>query len=318
MITFGIVCIVLGVILFILALPRNLAKIELEAANIKANLPEITGWSRIAVFILGTMLIVLGLLIGVLELFRSASIPNLSMASTTPTAVPVLTSTLASVAPTVIDTISPAAVDTSSPVSETVPNLQTAPVPLDTPTSPPTSRLTNPISTFTPEVTNTDTPLLTATSVTLATSTATPELPTATPILVAPANAFAPKPYWLSETGGIPETGNEYSIDLLPEQTLLFTGGEFQYQNMFCGGGASNICILVYKATKPQTVKLTKLYPASNYAGVSDTYTPEQALTQKVPQFWQSPNCGEGCTTAVVHYIEDGRIVRKQTLSVNQ
>lgn len=132
MITFGMVCIVLGVVLFVLALPRNLEKIELEGPNIKANLPEITGWSRFAVFILGILLIILGFAIGVAELFRSISIPNSTVAFTIPTAVPVLTN------PVTLTPIIPTSTSTSIPA--------------------------NPTSTFIPEVTNTETPSPTATN----------------------------------------------------------------------------------------------------------------------------------------------------------
>ena len=182
------------------------------------------------------------------------------------------------------------------------------------------TRTGEPVPTFIPELTKTETPSPTATDTPLpiSTSTATPASPTAIPMSVPSTNILGSTLPWLSETGGIPETGNEYSIDLLAGQVLLFTGGEFQYQNIFCSDGENNICVLVYKATKPQIVKLTKLYTASNYVGLSDTYTPEQAVAQKEIQFWQPPNCISGCTTAVVYYVADGSVFRKETLSVNE
>jgi len=148
----------------------------------------------------------------------------------------------------------------------------------------------------------------------VSTLTSTPISATNTPITT----TLEPEPYWLFEKDGVPESSQEYSVTLFSGQILLFTGGEFKYKNIFCGGGAKNVCVLVYTATKPQAVEFTDLYKAANYVGVSDTYTSKQMIAQKLPQFWQSPNCGEGCQTAIIYYIEDGREVRKQTLLANQ
>jgi hypothetical protein len=137
MIPFGIVCIVVGVILFVLALPRNHAKIEVEAGSIKANLPEITGWVRFFVFILGLIFISLGLAIGVTEFMHSVTIANANQ----------VTPTLTQVAKA-LDTPAPQLTYTLSPTFTTYPTPTSHPTDTQTATSiPPTY---TPYPTYTP------------------------------------------------------------------------------------------------------------------------------------------------------------------------
>jgi hypothetical protein len=118
---------------------------------------------------------------------------------------------------------------------------------------------------------------------------------------------------WCVEIGKVPENGTRISVDIVAGQMVFLSGGQLLINDKYCGGDARQICILIFEASKLQTVVVDALIPGNNYVGITDTYTPEQALSIKTPAFWKSPNCINGCGKATVLFFRDGEFIKQET-----
>ncbi len=120
---------------------------------------------------------------------------------------------------------------------------------------------------------------------------------------------------WEQEVAQVPTSGTQLKWELAAEQLLFLSGGQIRVNGEYCGGDAEQICIVIYTATTAQTVVADALIPENNWYGVSTTLSPEEALSEKEPQFWYQPNCIDGCRKATVLFFTDGQLVNKTTLT---
>ena len=120
---------------------------------------------------------------------------------------------------------------------------------------------------------------------------------------------------WEQEVAQVPESGTTLKWELSAGQLLYLSGGQIRINGEYCGGDANQICILLFKATTAQTVIVDALVPKNNWYGISSTLTPDEALSEKEPQFWYQPNCTNGCKKATVFYFTDGQLVNKIVLT---
>ena len=141
--------------------------------------------------------------------------------------------------------------------------------------------------------------------------------PTAIP-LPQPTSQLTPRPSglrWEQEVGQVPSSGTKLKWELLAGQLLFLSGGQLRVNGEYCGGDAEQICVVIYTANTAQTVIADALIPENNYYGISATLSPEEALSEKEPQFWYQPNCIDGCRKATILFFTDGQLVNKTTLT---
>jgi len=136
-----------------------------------------------------------------------------------------------------------------------------------------------------------------------------------TPQPTIPSSAVSPSRRWEQEVNWVPTSGTQLKWELAAGQLLFLSGGQLQVNGEYCGGDAEQICVVIYKATTAQTVIADALIPENNYYGISTTLSPEEALSEKEPQFWHPPNCIDGCLKATVLFFTDGQLVKKVTLT---
>jgi len=120
---------------------------------------------------------------------------------------------------------------------------------------------------------------------------------------------------WEQEAAQVPTSGTSLKWELAAGQILFLSGGQIRINGEYCGGDKNQICILVLQATTPQTVIVDALIPENNWYGISSTLTPNDAVSEKEPQFWYPPNCINGCKKATVLFFTDGKLVNKTTLT---
>lgn len=95
----------------------------------------------------------------------------------------------------------------------------------------------------------------------------------------------------------------------------MLTGGRFAYGGQQCTGGGTRLCVLIVQASQPIHVSIGALYPQANWVGIGTNMSRDEALQLQEPNFWTSPNCGQGCASALVYTFADGNFVGEQTLS---
>jgi len=120
---------------------------------------------------------------------------------------------------------------------------------------------------------------------------------------------------WEQEAAQVPASGSTFSWELTAGQVLFLSGGQIRINGTYCGDDANQICILLFQATRSQTVFVEALIPKNNWYGISSTLTQDEALLDKESQFWSPPNCISGCQKATVLYFTDGQFVNKTTLT---
>ena len=120
---------------------------------------------------------------------------------------------------------------------------------------------------------------------------------------------------WCKEIGGIPESGSTLSIELQAGELMMVTGGQLLISDVYCGGSSQQICVLIYEASKSQTVEINAVIPQNNYVGITDTYTLEQVISIKTTAFWNPPNCISGCNIATILYFRDGEYLKQETIT---
>lgn len=123
-----------------------------------------------------------------------------------------------------------------------------------------------------------------------------------------------PLPRWEQEAAKVPSSGTQLKWELEAGQVLFLSGGQIRVNGSYCGGDASQICVLIFQATTSQGVVVDSLIPENNWYGITSTLTPDEALNDKVSQFWSKPNCINGCRKATVLFFTDGNLVNKITL----
>lgn len=131
----------------------------------------------------------------------------------------------------------------------------------------------------------------------------------------APTATATPLPHWDQTFSPVPQAGTRLDYDLAAGQVLMLAGGQFQFDQTFCGGSSQQICVLVYQATGPQHVTITDLVTAQNWVGISSTFTPDAALQDQTSLFWMPPNCVSGCAKATVVFFKDGSQVGTRSLT---
>jgi hypothetical protein len=120
---------------------------------------------------------------------------------------------------------------------------------------------------------------------------------------------------WCEETGQIPASGTRISKDLAAGQLMFLSGGQLLINGKYCGDDAQQICVVIYEASKPQTVVVDAVIAKNNYVGITDTFSPEEALSIKTSAFWKPPNCINGCKKATVLFFRDSEFVKQETLT---
>lgn len=120
---------------------------------------------------------------------------------------------------------------------------------------------------------------------------------------------------WETDLTQIPETGYRLEWDLKAGQTLVLTGGQFQIGDVFCGGDARQLCVLLFEATRDQRMTVGSLIVRQNWVGITSKLNPDGALQDKEPLFWMPPNCTSGCSKATVLFFKDGSFVKTQGMT---
>jgi hypothetical protein len=95
----------------------------------------------------------------------------------------------------------------------------------------------------------------------------------------------------------------------------MLTGGQFQVGDVFCGGDARQVCVLLFEATRDQRVAVDSLIARQNWVGITSKLNPDGALQDKEPLFWMPPNCVDGCSKATVLFFKDGSLVKTHILT---
>lgn len=72
-------------------------------------------------------------------------------------------------------------------------------------------------------------------------------------------------PLWIENSAGEPSAGTQIVRELSTGEVLYVTGGSFLVGGVFCGEDETQICILVYEATTPQTVTLDHVIANNNF-----------------------------------------------------
>jgi len=139
--------------------------------------------------------------------------------------------------------------------------------------------------------------------------------PTLSPQITSQPTAAASGLRWEQEVAQVPESGTTLKWELSAGQLLYLSGGQIRINGEYCGGDANQICILLFQATTAQTVIVDALVPKNNWYGISSTLTPDEALSEKAPQFWYAPNCINGCKKATILFYTDGKLVNKSTMT---
>lgn len=104
---------------------------------------------------------------------------------------------------------------------------------------------------------------------------------------------------WEYQVEQIPASGTSLEWFLHANEVLILTGGSYKYQSNVCSGNGFKICVLVIKATRDSTVIIENLVSKNNWLAMSTTVTPEEAIASVQDEFWISPNCGSGCSSAM-------------------
>jgi hypothetical protein len=115
---------------------------------------------------------------------------------------------------------------------------------------------------------------------------------------------------------GIPASGTEIKRALSPGQILMFGGGQFDMNNAkWCHADPQKeICILLYSATKAETVVISNVVEQQNRIAIAIAPSPDDVLNENERLLWKPPNCkNNGCTSALIHYFTDGQLTRKET-----
>jgi len=82
----------------------------------------------------------------------------------------------------------------------------------------------------------------------------------------------------------------------------------------YCGDVREQICVIVMQATTQQSVVIDSVVARNNWYGISSVLSPAQALARMQNEFWQAPNCGNGCRQATILSYTDGRLTNMSTV----
>lgn len=119
------------------------------------------------------------------------------------------------------------------------------------------------------------------------------------------------QPLWIEKVGDMPENGTQIRRDLAAGERLFVSGGRFQVDQVFCGEDATQLCILIYEASVPQTVILDFVIEGENYLARANVLSYDDLIRIHEPLFWQPPNCNNqnGCGKATIYHMKDGMLV---------
>ena len=121
---------------------------------------------------------------------------------------------------------------------------------------------------------------------------------------------------WEYQVEQIPHSESSIEWELKTGELFILTGGSFSYKGYSCGGNASQICILVIKGTKSSTIRIDNLVPLNNWIAITKSLLPDEAVSSVQDEFWLSPNCGSGCTTAQVAIFSDD--IQEKSYTINK
>jgi hypothetical protein len=116
---------------------------------------------------------------------------------------------------------------------------------------------------------------------------------------------------WDIDQTMVPGEGTEIVHTLQAGETLMLSGGRLEIDGLFRGDTAGTIVVLLYRASRPQDVRVTELVPLNNWVGVTAA-SPEAVLAERAQYFWAAPN---NATTVDVLFFEDGKKVDERVLT---
>jgi hypothetical protein len=118
-------------------------------------------------------------------------------------------------------------------------------------------------------------------------------------------------PEWVEQSNNVPSVGSQLSRNLSSGEFLFLSAGRFQVDGVFCGDDSSQLCVLIFEATRAQRVTITRLIAGNNYLAITGVYGYDDILRIHQPFFWRWPNCQtqNGCAKATVFYLRDGNMV---------
>lgn len=111
-----------------------------------------------------------------------------------------------------------------------------------------------------------------------------------------------------------PRKGSFFSQALTPNQVMFVSSGQLQIGDAYCGEHPDQICVLLYQATRPQTVTVESLDPQHYFVEVIDALSPQEILDNKLSDFWQPPNCSSGCKFATFLMFKDEQLIRQDAI----
>lgn len=95
----------------------------------------------------------------------------------------------------------------------------------------------------------------------------------------------------------------QIKIDLDKGDLLLLSAGVLDVEDYKCYSVDGQLCIYIREAQRDETVAITNIVQGHVWMGISEEFTPEEAIESGESYYWKSPNCGEGCDWARI-YIE--------------
>jgi hypothetical protein len=117
-----------------------------------------------------------------------------------------------------------------------------------------------------------------------------------------------------AEAQMMPRKGAFFSQALTPNQVMFVSSGQLQIGDVYCGDHAEQICVLLYQATRPQTITVESLDPQHYFVEVKDDLSPQEILDNKLSSFWQPPNCSSGCQFATFLMFKDEQLIRQDAI----
>jgi len=91
---------------------------------------------------------------------------------------------------------------------------------------------------------------------------------------------------------------NHVTLNLSAGDVVYLSGSHFSHGGTLCNNSNQSyiMCVYVYQAAKNESITINYLVPHEAWVGITDSLTIDDAIAEKEPMWWRTPNCGNGCT----------------------
>jgi hypothetical protein len=93
------------------------------------------------------------------------------------------------------------------------------------------------------------------------------------------------------------------AVTLEQGDVLYISATQFEVDGVGCYGKYPIVCVYMREATGKETLTLENLVPGQTWIAVTDMSIYEVYESRK-PAFWIAPNCGHGCSQAIIHAVK--------------